>query len=122
MPSVTPDCILTVVCVVAPNFVGAFETDGEKVLTTEPVLRGHIHGLSTDKARHVIAENRWRATVVREPVATPRLVQREESIEVQKGCVRALFYFDEIPSRRAINGRADKATAVSLAQRYLAES
>lgn len=77
-----------------------------------------LHSLTNDEARKIIAAKGWCATLVKGHMP-PRLIQHQESFEVQKGDVRAFFYFDEVAGRRAINGRADEATAYIRAQAYL---
>lgn len=117
--SIGPDCILHLVRVVGKDFVAAFETDGRKVLVTAPFLKRYIHGLSTDEARAVILEEGWQATHVKRQLTEPRLIQHDESFEVQKDGLRAFYYFDDVASRRAIKGRADKVTAYGKAKAYL---
>lgn len=100
-----------------PHFIAGFETDGQRVRREAPILR-ELHSLTNDGARKIIAAKGWRATIVKGN--TPlRLIQYEESFEVQKGSVRAFCYFDEVAGRRAISGRTDKATAYTKAQAHL---
>ena len=82
--TVKPDTITWLVRVVGPDFVAAFETDGTKVRITAPILRKYIHGLSTDEARAIIAEEGWRAAVVKKQLTEPCIIQHRESFEVQK--------------------------------------
>ena len=101
------------------DFTAAFEVDRVKVRVTAPILKRFIHGLSIDEARGVIAEEGWTATVVKKQLTEPCIVQHAESFEVQKDGLRAFFLYDDVPSRRAINGRVDAATALAKAQAYL---
>ena len=50
----------------------------------------------------------------------PRLIQHDESFEVQHGDAQAFFYFDDNATRRQVSGRVDKATAFERAQAYSA--
>jgi len=119
-----PDTITWLVRVVGPDFVAAFETDGSKVRVTAPILRKYIHGLFTDEACAIIAEEgcQPRSSRSNSPSPASSIIQRRKSFEVQKDGVKAFFLYDDVASRRAINGRCDKETALIKAQGYLAEA
>ena len=116
--TIKPDSILYLVRVVGLDFVASFETNANLVGEVPPELRH----LTNDGARKIIAAHGWKATIVKRPVTEPRLIQHNESFEVQRDGIRAFFYFDDNASSRAISGRVTKAKAFEKVQAYLAES
>jgi hypothetical protein len=65
--------------VVGPNFVASFETDGI-VQRTAPILKD-LAGMTDAEAREYIWSQGWKASVVADE---PRIIQHEESFEVQR--------------------------------------
>lgn len=57
---------LTLVRVVAPHFVAAFETDDHVVVRAAPILSKRFVGLTVETARKVIAHFGWKASVIQQ--------------------------------------------------------
>ena len=108
---------MKLVRVVAPHFVAAFITDGDKVVQAAPILSKRFIGLTEDQARKVIAHFGWKASVIPDP----QIIQHEESFEVRWPGGRKFFYYEDHAGRRAISGRMTKEAAFSAAQTFLGE-
>lgn len=114
-----PDYVLTLVQITGPDFVAGIETDGATIRKADPTLKNMI-GMTAAEARAHIRAKGWKASLVAS--SEPGIVQHDESFEVLKAGKRGYFYFDDVPGRRAINGRPTKSAALQRAQAYLAES
>jgi hypothetical protein len=106
---------MKLVRVVAPHFVAAFITDGDKVVQAAPILSKRFIGLTEDQARKVIDHFGWKASVIPDP----QIIQHEESFEVRWPGGRKFFYYEDHAGRRAISGRMTKEAALIAAQSFL---
>lgn len=111
----------------APSFTAGIVLFDDVVVETAPVVR-YMRRWSREKVREECRRRGWTVTVIhqieREDVTAPSIqsgiTQHAESFEaVRPDGSTEFFYFDENPSRRAINGRHSKERAFELAQAFL---
>ena len=99
---------LTVVRIIAPDFVATFETVDGVVRRADSAI-AYLVGWTDDEVREFVYSKSWHAAIISGgPI---RVIQHWESFEVLRDGKRKKFLFDTSAFRRGISGRMSKDEA-----------